>query len=174
MFDTCSILDLLTITGSLGKSTSRGLLDLPTGIEFLGKSAPYVVAPPLGDSDMSYLPHYSLAYHLTQNKQVQMAPNSQIVLYLCPCTWQIHWICDDLSGRVQGTGSYLVSNLILPRWMRKSLKEKRFSSINWGQYRLERDQGSPVEDIRSCPVGVVTEYHISTSMDFLFSSFQNL
>ena len=26
----------------------------------------------------------------------------------------------------------------------------------WGQYRLERDQGSPVEGVRPCPVGDVT------------------
>ena len=37
--------------------------------------------------------------------------------------------CDDLSGRVQGTHSYLVSNLTLSRWLRKGLKGKRFLSI---------------------------------------------
>ena len=37
--------------------------------------------------------------------------------------------CDDLSGQVRGTGSYLVSNLISPRWWRKCLKEKRLPSI---------------------------------------------
>ena len=37
--------------------------------------------------------------------------------------------CDDLSGRVRGTGSYLVSNPTSPGWLRKCLKGKRFSSI---------------------------------------------
>ena len=34
--------------------------------------------------------------------------------------------CDDLSGRVRGTGSYLVSNPTSPEWLRKGLKGKRF------------------------------------------------
>ena len=37
--------------------------------------------------------------------------------------------CDDRSGWVQGTGSYPVSNLISPRWLRKCLKGKMFSFI---------------------------------------------
>ena len=37
--------------------------------------------------------------------------------------------CDDLSGQVRGTGSYLVSNPTSPGWWRKGLKGKRFSSI---------------------------------------------
>ena len=37
--------------------------------------------------------------------------------------------CDDLSGRVQGTDSYLVSDPTSPGWLRKGLKEKRFPSI---------------------------------------------
>ena len=37
--------------------------------------------------------------------------------------------CDDLSGRVWGTGSYLVSNPTLPTWLKKGLKGKRFPSI---------------------------------------------
>ena len=37
--------------------------------------------------------------------------------------------CDDLSGRVRGTGSYLVSNPTLPGWWRKDLKGKRLPSI---------------------------------------------
>ena len=37
--------------------------------------------------------------------------------------------CDDLSGRVRGTCSYLMSNLTSPGWLRKCLKGKRFSSI---------------------------------------------
>ena len=37
--------------------------------------------------------------------------------------------CDDLSGRVWGTSSYLVSNPTWPGWLRKSLKGKRFPSI---------------------------------------------
>ena len=37
--------------------------------------------------------------------------------------------CDDLSGRVRGTGNYLVSNPTSPGWLRKGLKEKRFPSI---------------------------------------------
>ena len=38
-------------------------------------------------------------------------------------------VCDDLSGRVRGTGSYLVSNLTSPGWLRKGLKGKRLPSI---------------------------------------------
>ena len=37
--------------------------------------------------------------------------------------------CNDLSGRVRGTGSYLVSNPTSPRWWRKRLKGKRLPSI---------------------------------------------
>ena len=37
--------------------------------------------------------------------------------------------CDDLSGRVRGTGSYLVSNPTSPGWLRKGLKGKRLPSI---------------------------------------------
>ena len=37
--------------------------------------------------------------------------------------------CDDLSGRVRGTGSYLVYNSISPGWLRKGFKGKRFPSI---------------------------------------------
>ena len=37
--------------------------------------------------------------------------------------------CDDLSGRMRGIGSYLVSNPTLPRRLRKCLKGKRFLSI---------------------------------------------
>ena len=37
--------------------------------------------------------------------------------------------CDNLSGRVQGTGSYLVSNPTLPWKFKKDLKEKRVHSI---------------------------------------------
>ena len=37
--------------------------------------------------------------------------------------------CDDLSGRVRGTGSYLVSNPTSPGWWRKGLKGKRLPSI---------------------------------------------
>ena len=37
--------------------------------------------------------------------------------------------CDDLSGRVRGTGSYLVSNSTSLGWLRKGLKGKRFPSI---------------------------------------------
>ena len=37
--------------------------------------------------------------------------------------------CDNLSGRVHGTGSYLVSNFTSPGWLRKGLKGKRFPSI---------------------------------------------
>ena len=37
--------------------------------------------------------------------------------------------CDNLSGRVRGTDSYLISNPTSPGWWRKSLKGKRFSSI---------------------------------------------
>ena len=37
--------------------------------------------------------------------------------------------CDDLSGRVRGTGSYLVSNPTSPGWLRKDLKGKRVPSI---------------------------------------------
>ena len=37
--------------------------------------------------------------------------------------------CDDLSGRVRGTGSYLVSNPTSPGWWRKGLKRKRLPSI---------------------------------------------
>ena len=34
-------------------------------------------------------------------------------------------MCDDLIGRVRGTGSYLVSNLTSLGWLRKGLKGKR-------------------------------------------------
>ena len=37
--------------------------------------------------------------------------------------------CDDLSERVRGTGSYLVSNLTLLGRLRKGLKGKMLSSI---------------------------------------------
>ena len=37
--------------------------------------------------------------------------------------------CDDLSGQVRGTDSYLVSNLTSPGWWRKGLKGKRLPSI---------------------------------------------
>ena len=37
--------------------------------------------------------------------------------------------CDDLSGWVRGTGSYLVSNPTSPGWWRKGLKGKRLPSI---------------------------------------------
>ena len=37
--------------------------------------------------------------------------------------------CDDLSGRVRGTGSYLVSNPTSPGWWRKGLKGKRLPFI---------------------------------------------
>ena len=37
--------------------------------------------------------------------------------------------CDDLSERVRGTGSYLVSNPTSPGWWRKGLKGKRLPSI---------------------------------------------
>ena len=37
--------------------------------------------------------------------------------------------CDDLSGRVRGTGSYLVSNPTSPGWWKKGLKGKRLPSI---------------------------------------------
>ena len=37
--------------------------------------------------------------------------------------------CDDLSGRVRGTSSYLVSNPTSPGWWRKGLKRKRLPSI---------------------------------------------
>ena len=37
--------------------------------------------------------------------------------------------CDDLSGRVRDTGSYLVSNPTSPGWWRKGLKGKRFPFI---------------------------------------------
>ena len=37
--------------------------------------------------------------------------------------------CDDLSGRVRGTDSYLVSNLTSLGWLKKGLKGKRFPSI---------------------------------------------
>ena len=37
--------------------------------------------------------------------------------------------CDDLSGRVRGTSSYLVSNPISSGWWRKNLKGKRLPSI---------------------------------------------
>ena len=37
--------------------------------------------------------------------------------------------CDDLSGRVRGTGSYLVSNPTSSGWWRKGLKGKRLPSI---------------------------------------------
>ena len=37
--------------------------------------------------------------------------------------------CDDLSGRVRGTSSYLMSNLTSPGWWRKGLKGKRLPSI---------------------------------------------
>ena len=33
---------------------------------------------------------------------------------------------------------------------------RRRAVAKWGQYRLERDQGSPVEGFRPCPVGGVT------------------
>ena len=37
--------------------------------------------------------------------------------------------CDDLSGRVRGTGSYLVSNPTSLGWWRKCLKGKKLPSI---------------------------------------------
>ena len=37
--------------------------------------------------------------------------------------------CNDLSGWVRGTSSYLVSNPTSPGWLRKGLKGKRFLSI---------------------------------------------
>ena len=37
--------------------------------------------------------------------------------------------CDDLSGRVRGTGSYLVLNSTSPGWLRKGLKGKRVPFI---------------------------------------------
>ena len=37
--------------------------------------------------------------------------------------------CDDLSGRVRGTGSYLVSNPTSPGWWRKDLKGKSLPFI---------------------------------------------
>ena len=37
--------------------------------------------------------------------------------------------CDDLSGRVRGTDSYLVSYPTSPGWLRKGLKGKKFLSI---------------------------------------------
>ena len=37
--------------------------------------------------------------------------------------------CDDLSERVRGTSSYLVSNPTSPGRLRKGLKRKRFPSI---------------------------------------------
>ena len=37
--------------------------------------------------------------------------------------------CDDLSRRVQDTGSYLVSNPTSPGWWRKGLKGKRVHFI---------------------------------------------
>ena len=37
--------------------------------------------------------------------------------------------CDNLSGRVRGTGSYLVSNPTSPGWWRKGLKGKRLPFI---------------------------------------------
>ena len=37
--------------------------------------------------------------------------------------------CDDLSGRVRGTVSYLVSNPTSPGWWRKDLKGKRLPYI---------------------------------------------
>ena len=37
--------------------------------------------------------------------------------------------CDDLSGWVQGTNSYLVSKPTSPEWWRKGLKGKRLPSI---------------------------------------------
>ena len=37
--------------------------------------------------------------------------------------------CDDLSGQVQGTSSYLVYNPTSPGWLRKGLKGKRLPSI---------------------------------------------
>ena len=37
--------------------------------------------------------------------------------------------CDDLSERVRGTSSYLMSNPTSHGWWRKGLKGKRFSSI---------------------------------------------
>ena len=45
--------------------------------------------------------------------------------------------CEDLSGRVRGTGSYLVSNLTSPGWWRKGLKGKRLSFIKTETF-LER------------------------------------
>ena len=37
--------------------------------------------------------------------------------------------CDDLSGRMRDTGSYLVSNPTSPKKLKKCLKGKRFPSI---------------------------------------------
>ena len=41
----------------------------------------------------------------------------------------VAYTCDDLSGRVRGTDSYLVSNPTSLGWWRKSLNGKRLPSI---------------------------------------------
>ena len=43
-------------------------------------------------------------------------------------------------------GSLIKPHTVIVRW------------LNWGQYRLEKDQGSPVEGVRPCPVGAVRTF----------------